>query len=422
MCSFGVPCNLRRDILPTKLDIYNYYLYLNQEKLIKGEWKQNTQFYDKAKFVSDEVEGIWERTGIPHHKLKGKEGVRKISYLLVQCKELTKVAKNKRKPGFGKEFETLFDVAMCTHVGEHCTCDLECRVPLTWKAFLTDQRGGRKLEGVLSDRTLSLRAAVSRENQEQEARELIRYKVEELERKKRQDEERSERSKLDIELLLQKVPLTDRLIEEFEDGDGDVEVNAEADQVADEEEEDDDGDDSDWEDIGQLAPAEEGTSKYNTMSLKHFSRECDRYGISDRAGAKVGNALLKDLGIVKRGSTSMLICPSKVRRERVKWGEKLVTEQKGRQLPSGLYTDGKRVPTLNRQTTVTKVRVPGRRGRAAWRNVTHTSNTLVVEDHYHVLAQPGGDYVTHVTPEDGTGRALAKELVAVIKERKCDTG
>ena len=165
MGSFGVPCNLRRDIFPTKLDIYNFYLYLNQEKLRKGEWKQNTMFYDKARCVSEEVEGIWEKTGIPHHKLIGKEGIRKISYLLGKCKDLAKVAMNKRKPGFGKEFDTLFDIAMCTHVGEHCTCDLECRVPLTWRAFLTDQRGDRKLEGVLNDRTLSLRAAVSREKQ-----------------------------------------------------------------------------------------------------------------------------------------------------------------------------------------------------------------------------------------------------------------
>ena len=51
------------------------------------------------------------------------------------------------------------------------------------------------------------------------------------------------------------------------------------------------------------------TNIYNTMSLKYFSLECDRYGLSDRAAAKVGNALLKDMGIVKKGDTSLLICP-----------------------------------------------------------------------------------------------------------------
>ena len=78
------------------------------------------------------------------------------------------------------------------------------------------------------------------------------------------------------------------------------------------------------------------------------------------------------------------------------------------------------MPTLNRISKVTKVRVPGRRGKAAWRDVTSTSNTTVIEDHYPVLAQPGGQYVDHVTPTDGTGKALAKELVTLINERKCE--
>ena len=120
---------------------------------------------------------------------------------------------------------------------------------------------------------------------------------------------------------------------------------------------------------------------------------------------------------VKQGCTTNLLCPSKVRRERCKWGDRVAKEHRNKRLPAGLYTDGKRVPTLSRVTTVTKVRVPNRRGRAAWRNVTKTSTALIVEDHYPVLAQPGAEYVTHVTPEDGTGLALAKELAAVIKER-----
>ena len=64
--------------------------------------------------------------------------------------------------------------------------------------------------------------------------------------------------------------------------------------------------------------------------------------------------------------------------------------------------------------------MPGGRGRAAYRTVSSTSNRLVVEDHYPVVAEPSGKYVTHITPEDGTGLALAKEIVAVIRERKAN--
>ena len=60
----------------------------------------------------------------------------------------------------------------------------------------------------------------------------------------------------------------------------------------------------------------------------------------------------------------------------------------------------------------------GKRGKAAYKTVQTTGNKLVVEDHYPVVSEPGGDYVTHVTPKDASGRALADELVSVIKESK----
>ena len=75
--------------------------------------------------------------------------------------------------------------------------------------------------------------------------------------------------------------------------------------------------DSDWEDCDDV---EEVTRDYNTMSLKHFAMECERYDVSDRAASKLGNALLKDLGIVRRGDTAKLICPTRLRRQRKKWG------------------------------------------------------------------------------------------------------
>ena len=80
----------------------------------------------------------------------------------------------------------------------------------------------------------------------------------------------------------------------------------------------------------------------------------------------------------------------------------------------GLYTDGKRVPTLVRETVSTKVKL---HGQTKYRDVSKTSNVMKIQDHYPILAEPGGTYITHVTPENGTGLSLAKELVSVIKER-----
>jgi hypothetical protein len=34
-----------------------------------------------------------------------------------------------------------------------------------------------------------------------------------------------------------------------------------------------------------------------------------------------------------------------------------------------------------------------------------------------VIAEPGGEYVTHISPTEGTGLAIATDLVAVVRER-----
>ena len=55
-------------------------------------------------------------------------------------------------------------------------------------------------------------------------------------------------------------------------------------------------------------------------SLPRFSRELDRYKQSNRAGAKIGNALLKDVGVVHEDNLQLRLCPAKVMRQRDKFG------------------------------------------------------------------------------------------------------
>ena len=38
-------------------------------------------------------------------------------------------------------------------------------------------------------------------------------------------------------------------------------------------------------------------------------------------------------------------------------------------------------------------------------------------EHFTCVSEPGSSYLTHVTPTDATGREIASELVAVIRER-----
>ena len=46
-----------------------------------------------------------------------------------------------------------------------------------------------------------------------------------------------------------------------------------------------------------------------------------------------------------------------------------------------------------------------------------TSTKFIMQEHFTCVSEPGSDYLTHVTPIDATGRAIAKELVAVVRER-----
>ena len=113
--------------LPTKLEVYNHYLYLNKEQLVSGEWKQNTKFYEKVRLLRDQVADIWDKTSIPH-VLEGREGLQKVSNLLLKCKDMNKVAKQKRKEGFADNLLELFNVAKCTHVKDFCSCDEASKV------------------------------------------------------------------------------------------------------------------------------------------------------------------------------------------------------------------------------------------------------------------------------------------------------
>ena len=96
--------------------------------------------------------------------------------------------------------------------------------------------------------------------------------------------------------------------------------------------------------------------------------------MSNRAAAKLGNAVLKDLGVVTEENLQMLLCPSKIVRQREKFGQ-LAAEKHSEKPPpgdhyhlcdptdnnfddlDGLYFDGKKCDTLVRETKCVNVQV-----------------------------------------------------------------
>ena len=318
MWRIGDPVELDPGSLPLKSSVFNHYLFKRKQKIAAGEWKSNVSLAEGARAVKIDIEAQWEKTGIPH-TLQGKQGVEKVKKVIVQCQDLLKIQPKRRGPDFALQMESLFEVAACQHDDLlNCSCSAGQKVPPNWIDYLKDQRGSRQNKSLLSERVRTLRdrggvRELSQEEQEEQMRNAEKAAAEV--RKRERLEERKRKASESIEELFNKASL------ESDDEVMDTVVEQDEDEV-----------DEDWEDVEEESVEEGG---YNTLNLKNFAREVDRYGWSDRGAAKAANGLLKDLGIVRKGKTKMLICPAKVRRERQKWGKRAEDEHNSKELPGG---------------------------------------------------------------------------------------
>lgn len=138
----------------------------------------------------------------------------------------------------------------------------------------------------------------------------------------------------------------------------------------------------------------------NRADVPNFSMMCDRYGISNRAGAALYNATLIDNGIIKAGECSTLMDMNKLHRQRTKWGklEAQRTSEKTKVTGlKGVFYDGREDKTL----------------------VTSEGKTITKKQlHEVVVEEPGGQYVDHVTPASGGSADIAQELLDVIREHE----
>ena len=123
---------------------------------------------------------------------------------------------------------------------------------------------------------------------------------------------------------------------------------------------------------------------------------CDRYDVSNYAGAAVASTTLVDYAIITKVDKSQVIGPQKLGGDRRRCREER-REAELRNLKEliSLYFDGKK--------TMTRVLVKN--------NKTGKWNpTLKVDDHYVVLTEPGNDYLTHVTPKTGHGKVVTRAI------------
>ena len=290
---FGFPKELDSSCLPTKADIVNHVLDLKKVKVSAGEWKNNTPNSQVLEVVCLDLARVWNRTRIPHIFLTNPGyGKQKIDKLLKDAKHVLKTPSERRENLDISEWNLLFDITSCPHVTGKCNCECDMKVPVSWRSFLEDQRGER-LERFVG--------GLDRKNNEREKRTRERNQTDEESLELRRSMWEEEKRQLE--------PVRDFWIEGSSKDDQEMS---------------DDSDDDDWEDEEAGDNSNKVVKEYNTIKLRRFSRECDRYKLSDRSAAKVANALLKDLSIVTKEEQKLLICPSKLRRERIKWGKAAV--------------------------------------------------------------------------------------------------
>lgn len=139
-------------------------------------------------------------------------------------------------------------------------------------------------------------------------------------------------------------------------------------------------------------PSTSNSSKYNYSNLPVLANTLDRYAVSDRAGAAIASAVLKDYGIISSKDSQNIIDRHKVRRARQKKRQELQNSSKV-SLLRGLYFDGRKDKTLafidNRKRTI-------------------------VEEHITLLEEPGSNYIGHLSPISGTALNILDSLTEFL--------
>ena len=125
-----------------------------------------------------------------------------------------------------------------------------------------------------------------------------------------------------------------------------------------------------------------------------------QYEVSDRADAAIALAKLKGFGIVIEEDKRYVVDGSKLRRERQKYREEIRNkEQELFELVDFIFVDGRKDATM----TVVEV------------NKNYHCQT-VIEEHYVIVGEPNGFYLSHIMPEDGTGYKIATLVYSAIKD------
>ena len=128
--------------------------------------------------------------------------------------------------------------------------------------------------------------------------------------------------------------------------------------------------------------------------------DCEQYEVSDKAGITIASATLKAFGIVTEEDKRYAVDRSKLRRKRQKYREEIRNkEQELFELVNSIFVHGRK------DATMTMAEVNGNYHRQT-----------VIEEHYVIVREPNGFYLSHLMPEDGTGYKIATLVYSTIND------
>ena len=135
-----------------------------------------------------------------------------------------------------------------------------------------------------------------------------------------------------------------------------------------------------------------GNQNRNFTELVNLAEACDRYNVSNTAGAAIATATLIDYGVISTDETSLVIDRSKLWRHREKLRKQFLSKDSS--YPKSIYFDGKKDSTLQ------------------------CSGVLQEEEHITLLEEPYSKYLGHTTPTNSKANSIFQSIVDYTFENK----
>ena len=144
-------------------------------------------------------------------------------------------------------------------------------------------------------------------------------------------------------------------------------------------------------------------SQQNRKLWPSLARMCERYQVSDRAGAAIANSALQDAGVITRSQISFVIDKNKIKKTKKHRQEIRTEKDEFFELVNSVNVDGRQDATLV---------LSSKKGKTYIKNV--------FEEHYVIVWEPEDFYLDHFSPPNGKGQILASHMHNAIEDTELE--